>query len=748
MVFTQDPVSDADYKNIFLERAGKRDTTVTLNISSGERRVIGAGTVVPGSLSGSIFADANYNGLYDTGEEPVPGVLVRLLGQEGELVASSETNASGQYTFDELMPMDYTLAVEKSPDYMFTRLVEGEARSRIQVLEGNEGLTDLIPVALGQHVTGVYAGIILPAGVRGQIFADANDDGLLSQEEGGFEGVQVALMSESGEVVQSAVTGVDGAFAFADLHPGRYTLSYLLPQGAVYAAKTAGGSQIAGEDLAALGEAFELKIGEAKQAPLCGAVALGRISGTSFHDANANGVMEEGEDTLSGVHFTLVSHRTGQEAGSAVTGADGAFLLDRLRPGAYTLNVSLPSGMVFTRAAENILMNPSLESQGSLDMDIPMGKELDGRLVGVVLPASLRGHVWLDENNNGLQEPEEALLGGLEVQVLDTLTGGVFASLLTDESGAYDLPVILPGTYNLTVHLSENSMAADMDAGENMFRDDAPGTVVLRGLTLLEGEEIADVRAGVKQYTSISGTAWADEQGAILPLAGVQVSLYESHDLNTPLKTMQAGEDGAYRFDQLMPGEYRVGAALPQGYLFVKPHDERLQSGEAVSIVADVAAGFSDAFVLNMGMDQAGQDVGAVKTGKLGDFAWLDENGNGLQDAGEPGIPGLNVALIQEGLKVASTVTDAYGYYLFDNAYPMMSQVQVTMYPELIPAKQRTDYPLLASVLAGAQGDTAYTGDVMVTSGGRNFDCDLGFVLKDGSKRPGAIQPPPKQKWE
>jgi hypothetical protein len=293
----------------------------------------------------------------------------------------------------------------------------------------------------------------------------------------------------------------------------------------------------------------------------------------------------------------------------------------------------------------------------------------------------------------------------------------------------------------------ENSIAADNGAGENMFVDSTPGSIVLSGLTLAEGEAIADIRAGVKQYTSISGTAWADEQGTVLPLAGAQISLY-GNDLQTPIKTILTGEDGAYLFDQLMPGEYSIGAALPQGYLFVKPQDKRLQSGEAVSIVADITAGLSNAFTLNMGQNQAGLNVGAVKTGKLGDFAWLDENANGLQDAGEPGIPGLNVVLVQEGQQVAATVTDAYGYYLFDNVYPMLSQVQVSMYPEIVPTTQRTDYPLLVSALSGVQGEMTNTGDVMVTSGGRNFDCDLGFVLKEGSKRPDAIQPPPAQKWD
>jgi protocatechuate 3,4-dioxygenase beta subunit len=748
VVFTCVPVSDADYKNLFVQHTGRRETTVTVSLASGERRDVGVGAVVPGSLAGGVFADANYNGLYDAGEDPVSGVPVMLLDQEGETVASVKTNASGRFAFEDLMPMAYTIAVEKPAGFMFTKLAEGESRSRVQAVEQNEGLTDLIPVALGEQVSGVYAGIILPACVQGQVFADLNDDGLLAQGEGGFEGVQVSLRNESGEVVQSTATNADGAFVFADLHPGRYTLYYMLPEDTVYAVKTAGGSEIAGEDLAASSEAFDLTIGETKQAPLCGAVALGRISGTTFHDTNANGAMEEGEEALSGVNFTLINGATGQEAGNAATGSDGSFLLDRLRPGKYTLNVSLPSGMIFTRAGANILMNPSLEAQESLDIEITMGERLDSRLVGAALPANLKGYVWLDENNNGLQEPEEALLSGLQVQVLDTLTGSVFATLLTDESGAYQVPVILPGTYNLTVLLNDNCIAADTGAGENMFMNGTPGSIVLSGLTLAQGEEIADIRAGVRQYTSISGTVWTDEQGTVLPLAGTQILLYGSNDLQTPLKTILTGEDGSYRFDQLMPGEYRTGVVLPQGYLFVKPNDARLQSGEAVSIVTDITAGLSNALTLSMGQNQEGLNIGAVKTGKLGDFAWLDENANGLQDAGEPGIPGLNVVLVQEGQQVAAAVTDAYGYYLFDNVYPMLSHVQVSMYPELIPATQRTDYPMLVSMLSGFQGDTAYTGDVMVTSGGHNFDCDLGFVIKEGSKRPDAIQSPPAQKWE
>ena len=57
-------------------------------------------------------------------------------------------------------------------------------------------------------------------------------------------------------------------------------------------------------------------------------------------------------------------------------------------------------------------------------------------------------------------------------------------------------------------------------------------------------------------------------------------------------------------------------------------------------------------------------------TGQIGDFVWVDQNGNGCQDAGEPGIPGVRVDLYAgcapNSSLLRSTVTDSNGKYLFD----------------------------------------------------------------------------------
>lgn len=55
----------------------------------------------------------------------------------------------------------------------------------------------------------------------------------------------------------------------------------------------------------------------------------------------------------------------------------------------------------------------------------------------------------------------------------------------------------------------------------------------------------------------------------------------------------------------------------------------------------------------------------------LGDYVWFDENGNGIQDNGEPGVEGVNVALLDENENfIELTQTDSNGYYLFSDLDP------------------------------------------------------------------------------
>lgn len=63
----------------------------------------------------------------------------------------------------------------------------------------------------------------------------------------------------------------------------------------------------------------------------------------------------------------------------------------------------------------------------------------------------------------------------------------------------------------------------------------------------------------------------------------------------------------------------------------------------------------------------------------IGNSVWLDEDGDGYQDAGEAGIANITVELwnADHTSLLASTTTDANGSYIFKNIAPGTYQVDV-----------------------------------------------------------------------
>lgn len=82
---------------------GKNPTGTTANL---EVVTVSPGTVA--SLSGHVYHDRNDNGAIDPGEEGIGGVTIKLL-QGGTVIATTTTDAAGQYSFTSLPPGTYTV---------------------------------------------------------------------------------------------------------------------------------------------------------------------------------------------------------------------------------------------------------------------------------------------------------------------------------------------------------------------------------------------------------------------------------------------------------------------------------------------------------------------------------------------------------------------------------------------------------------------------------------------------------------
>jgi len=83
------------------------------------------------------------------------------------------------------------------------------------------------------------------------------------------------------------------------------------------------------------------------------------------------------------------------------------------------------------------------------------------------------------------------------------------------------------------------------------------------------------------------------------------------------------------------------------------------QPGETIAILVDV---INDVYSIQRTFFE--MQIPSVVT--LGDFVWNDQNANGIQDTGEPGLPAVTVSLyLQNGSLYDVTTTDTHGYYSF-----------------------------------------------------------------------------------
>ncbi|MCK1234272.1 MSCRAMM family adhesin SdrC, partial [Streptococcus uberis] len=114
-------------------------------------------------------------------------------------------------------------------------------------------------------------------------------------------------------------------------------------------------------------------------------------------------------------------------------------------------------------------------------------------------------------------------------------------------------------------------------------------------------------------------------------IPGVTVTL-TTPDGTTVTTTTDA--NGHYEFTDLPNGDYTVTFETPNGYTPTRSNtgdDTKDSDGQVVKVTVD-------------GSDNPTIDSGFVKeVHTIGDTVWEDTNKDGIQDAGEPGIPGVTV---------------------------------------------------------------------------------------------------------
>ncbi|MBX3668351.1 MAG: DUF11 domain-containing protein [Rhodocyclaceae bacterium] len=682
-----------------------RITAIAFNAASGASGYL-FGELQPATLAGAVYVDANANAARDAGEG-LAGVSLRLTGTDDTGAAvdiQTSTGADGSYSFANLRPGNYVVTETQPAGYGNGATVAGSAG-------GTAGSDTVSAITLAQGASGTgYDFRETTASLSGSVYIDANDNAGKDAGEAGIAGVTITLTgtdTAGNAVSRTATTAADGSYSFTGLlapNAAGYTLTETQPGGFNDGRETAGTpdgtvDNSAFDATAAHNSisAIHLTAGSSATGHLFGErTPLGSLSGFVYEDRNNNGAKDAGEPGIAGVALALSGTNTlGQAVNTtATTAADGSYSFANLASagaGGYTLVETHPAAYLDGKeaagtaggSAANTAFSSAAENNRITAIAFNAASGASGYLFGELQPATLAGAVYVDANANAARDAGEGLAGvSLRLTGTDDTGAAVDIQTSTGADGSYSFANLRPGNYVVTETQPAgygNGATVAGSAGGTAGSDTVSAITLAQGASGT-GYDFRETTASLSGSVYIDANDNAGKDAGEAGIAGVTITLTGTDTAgNAVSRTATTAADGSYSFTGLLAPNaagYTLTETQPGGF-----NDGRETAGTPDGTVdnsafdATAAHNSISAIHLTAGSSATGHLFGERRVAaSLSGFVYLDNNDNGIREAGEPGIAGARIHLAGtdiDGNPVSRDATTAAdGSYHFDNLPP------------------------------------------------------------------------------
>ncbi|TWT48540.1 SdrD B-like domain-containing protein [Botrimarina hoheduenensis] len=616
-------------------------------------------------LSGYVYHDRSDDGVYDTAEQPIAGVTLELLDAAGNPTGrTTVTNAAGFYEFADLEAGVWGVRETQPENYLDGKDTAGSRGGTVS----NDRIQG-ISLAYGDRSINNNFGELLPGSIAGLVHASPDGDCSTPEDDTPLQGVVIELLNAQGVVIAVTSTDINGRYRFDSLAPGEYQVREQQPAGYYDGDEhvgTAGG--VATDDLIS-----QIRLGSDQQATdydFCEHIGA-NLSGYVYHDRSNEGSRDPGEEPIAGVTLKLLRGDGTDTGQRAVTDETGRYQFSNLAPGTYCVMEVQPAEWLDGLDTPGSL-GGAADNPGDMICEITLdyGDNATEYNFGELLPGSIAGRVHADTDDDCDFDNPDQLLSGVVIQLLSK-DGQLLQTTTTDAQGEYRFENLAPGEYQVR----ELQPAGYYDGGERAGT--AGGTVsndLVAGIALGSGQDAVNYDFCEHVGAGLSGYVYhdADDDGvfdpAENPIAGVTLELLNAAGIATGVTTVTNAE-GYYEFLNLDAGKWGVRETQPTSYLDGK--DTIGSNG------GEVANDLLTGAMLAYGQFATQYNFGELLPGSLSGHVWSVTDGDCDGLGTDVALANVTIELVNAtGVVIATTLTDANGFYRFDNLRPGQYGVQ------------------------------------------------------------------------
>lgn len=403
-----------------------------------------AGLIRPVTIGDFVWSDEDRDGLQDSGELGITGVIVNLYrcdpdtgDIDSDLIATQATDADGIYLFENLPPESYLVEFVKPAGLVFSLSNVGSDDSidSDAIPVNGTGRSDCRTLPSGTEDLDVDAGLYQPlAGVGDRVWQDLNANGIQDDGEPGVAGATVELFGNadcSGTAIDTAETDADGIYGFENLIPGDYCVQFAPPVDLCQFGDSQFSPPNQGDDTAdsdanpATGQTGPINLlpDVFDDTWDAGVYCPAKLGDLVWNDLDKDGLQDADEPGVDGVTVNLIDCASGTMVDSTTTSGGGLYGFIIAAGVEHQVVFELPEGFLFTaqnQGTDNAIDSDADPATGeTLCVSVPSNTYDDTWDAGLVSQAEC--DIAVDKNCQVLQAAPSDFICA-DAKPLDVLT--------------------------------------------------------------------------------------------------------------------------------------------------------------------------------------------------------------------------------------------------------------------------------------------------------------------------------------